>query len=59
MSKKQLSSARMEHEYYEDSMRKTSEKFHQNMAIFFLRLPLPLSYEIWRKLHLIKGDWIE
>lgn len=31
-------------------------EMNKGLANFFLKLPIPMSYEVWQHLHKIKGD---
>ena len=52
MTEKQYSSV-------EKQYKEISSTFNKSLAILFLGLPIPMSYDIWCYFHKIKGDWIE
>ena len=54
-----MSDAKTQYKEFNKAKTKLNEEFSKEIARIFLRLPLPMSYEVWRKLHEIKGDWIE
>lgn len=56
MTDKRLSTAKIQYESYQDFIGGSSDYV---MATIFLKFPVPLNYELWRNLHLMKGDWIE
>ena len=53
------STAKKQYESFEQTNNKIKQKLNSGLASFLLKLPVPMSYETWRKLHLIKGDWIK
>ena len=35
---------------------KETKRFQKSFAGMLLQLPIPMSYEVWRHLHSVKGD---
>ena len=51
------SSAKKQYEIYNEFITTISTKLDKGLASFFLKLPIPMTYELWKHLHSIKGDW--
>ena len=56
MTEKRYLSAKKQYESYNEFTTTISTKLDKGLASFFLKLPIPMTYELWRQLHLIKGD---
>ena len=50
------STAKKQYEAFEQTNNKTKQKFYSALASFLLKLPIPMSYEVWQHLHKVKGD---
>lgn len=57
MTEKQYSSAKIQAEIYNKKIYEITQKLDKGLASFLLRLPLPMSYEVWQHLHKVKGDF--
>ena len=57
MTEKQYSSAKIQAEIYNKKIYEMTQELDGGLASFLLRLPLPMSYEVWQHLHKIKGDF--
>ena len=49
-------SAKMQAEIYNKKIYEMTQELDKGLASFLLRLPLPMSYEVWQHLHKVKGD---
>ena len=56
MTEKGYSSAKKQYESYNEFITTMSIKLNKGLASFFLKLPIPMTYELWVRLHKIKGD---
>lgn len=56
MTEKQYSSAKIQAEIYNKKIYEMTQELDKGLASFLLRLPLPMSYEVWQHLHKVKGD---
>ena len=56
MTEKQYSSAKIQAKLYHKKIYEMAQELDKGIASFLLRLPLPMSYEIWQHLHKVKGD---
>ena len=59
MTEQRFSSAKVQAEIYNKRIDEMTQEFGKGMASFLLKLPLSMSYPVWRHLHKVKGDWIE
>ncbi len=59
MSEKQYSSAKQLYEIQREWTTEIRMEMNKEIASFLLILPMGMSYELWRYLHQVKGDWIE
>ena len=50
------SSAKKQYEIHNEFTTTISTKLNKGLASFFLKLPIPMTYELWWFLHSIKGD---
>ena len=57
MTEKGYSSAKKQYEIYDEFTTTMSIELNKGLASFFLTLPIPMTYELWKHLHSIKGDW--
>jgi hypothetical protein len=57
MTEKQYSSAKVQYECFNATMKKLSDELNKGLASFFLMLPVGIPYETWRWLHIMKGDY--
>ncbi len=55
---KQCSTAKVQYEAHQNSLKEVHGFVSKNLASFFLKLPIPMSYEVWTYLHKVKGDYI-
>lgn len=53
------SSAKEHYKSLEQAINVTEEIFGSEMASFLLKMPIGMSYEVWKYLHELKGDWID
>lgn len=56
---KKYSSAKEQYKSLEQTINEIGEKLDSALASFLLKLPIGISYEAWKYLHELKGDWIE
>jgi hypothetical protein len=57
MTEKQYSSAKIQATIYHKKIYEMTQESDKGLASFLLRLPLPMSYEVWQHLHKVKGDF--
>ena len=50
------STAKKQYESFEQTNNKIKQKLDKSLASFLLKLPIPMSYEVWKHLHKVKGD---
>lgn len=50
------SSAKKQYEIHNEFMTTITTELNTGLASFFLKLPIPMTYELWWFLHSIKGD---
>ena len=50
-------SAKIQAEIYNKKIYEMTQELDKGLASFLLRLPLPMSYEVWQHLHKVKGDF--
>lgn len=56
---KKYSSAKEQYKSLEQTINEIGEKLNSVMASFLLMIPVGISYEVWKYLHELKGDWID
>lgn len=56
MTEKRYSSAKKQYEIHNEFTTTMSIELNKCLASFFLTLPIPMTYELWKHLHSIKGD---
>lgn len=56
---KKYSSAKEQYKSLEQTINEIEEKLNSPLASFLLKLPICMSYETWKYLHELKGDWID
>lgn len=59
MTEKLYSSAEVQAEIHNKKIHEMKTELDKGIASFLLILPMGMSYELWRYLHQVKGDWIE
>ena len=59
MTEKQFSSAMVQFAEHTKRCSEATDELNKGLATFFLNVPMGMSYELWRYLHQVKGDWIE
>lgn len=57
MTGKQYSSAKIQAKLHNKKIYKMAQEFDKGLASILLKLPLPMSYEVWQHLHKVKGDY--
>ena len=45
-----------QYKFYNEFISMERERLDEGFATFLLKLPIPMSYEVWWFLHKIKGD---
>lgn len=53
------SSAKEQYKSLEQIIDATKEEFGSAIASGILKIPMGISYEVWKYLHELKGDWID
>ena len=53
------SSAKEQYKSLEQTINEIGEKLDSALAASLLKIPTGISYEVWKYLHELKGDWIE
>ena len=56
MTEKRYSSAKKQYEIHNEFTTTMSIELNKGLASFFLTLPIPMTYELWKHLHSINGD---
>ena len=51
--------ARIQYEKYEEECEKDKRIFFWQFAKFLLKLPVPMSYEVWSELHKMVDERVE
>lgn len=59
MDEKNFAAARIQYKNTEDLFKNTIKETDKEWADLFLRVKRSMSYEVWKYLHEVKGDWIE
>ena len=59
MDEKNFAAARIQYEHTIDLFKNVIEETDKEWADLLLRVMKPMSYEVWKYLHEVKGDWIE
>lgn len=54
-----MSSFKQQYKIYKEWTTEIKMEMNKGIASFLLTLPIPMSYEFWRYLHQVRGDWIE
>lgn len=49
--------AKLQYKYYRHRIREERASLNKEIATMLLKIPIPMSYDVWRGLHMIKGDW--
>lgn len=57
MTEKRYSSAKKQYEIHNEFTTTITTELNAGFASFLLKLPVPMSYELWVRLHKIKGDF--
>ena len=57
MTEKRYSSAKKQYEIHNEFTTTMSIELNKELASFVLTLPIPINYELWVRLHKIKGDF--
>ena len=59
MDEKNFAAARIQYKNIVDLFKNVIEETDKEWADLFLRVKKPMSYELWKYLHEVKGDWIK
>lgn len=59
MTEKRYSPAEQAYKIQTEWTTEIRMEMDKGIASFLLILPMGMSYELWRYLHQVKGDWIE
>ena len=59
MTEKHYSSAIVQFSEHTKKCSEATTELQKALASLFLNAPIGMSYELWKYLHEVKGDWIE